>query len=179
MDATIKDEPLDSTRLNEPSASNRQTELYNKLRAVKTEIDAVASTIEHVNIGRNEDRTPDGNDRNKQEGLGKGKGPLQPSSNVSTLQQALAADRLQSLRKTKAQLEESLVIYKDDSSKSKHEKLLQDLVKEQPQRKRQPKEDPKLSNNRKKRQKAVSFDDDEEFDAVLNAASTGFVETVS
>ncbi|MCI31554.1 DNA repair and recombination protein RAD26, partial [Trifolium medium] len=53
------------------------------------------------------------------------------------------------------------------------------LVKEDRRPKKKLKDDKKLSKRPAKRFKTVSFDDDADFDAVLDAASAGFVETVS
>lgn len=173
-----EDEPLDRTESNGPS-SNSRAELYNKLRAVEVEIDAVAHTVEQVkNFARDEDHISDDDD-SKEQGDVKEKHSASP--NDFTLQEALVADRLRSLKKTKAQLEKELKnASKDKSSEgNKHDKLLQNLVKEERKHKRKLKEIPKSSNNSKKKHKTVSFDEDDDFDSVLNAASAGFVETVS
>lgn len=161
---------IDTTENTVPVSSLRHVELYNKLRAVNIEIDAVASTVEQVDFVKSEDRASD-------EVTGKEQSSFNPWSS-DPIQQALASDRLRSLRKTKTQLEEELIKCKGKSAEgSDYENVIQDVVKEEPKRKR--KEDPKLSDNKKKRRKAVTFGDDEDFDAVLNAASAGFVETVS
>lgn len=97
-----------------------------------------------------------------------------------TLQHALAYDRLQSLTKTRERIEHELAdLRKDRSSKAiENDKLLEELVREERRPKRKQTE-VKKSRQIEKRQKKVSFDDDADFDAVLDAASTGFVETVS
>ncbi|KAM7501478.1 hypothetical protein LguiB_000382 [Lonicera macranthoides] len=170
-----EDEPLDRTASNGPS-SNGHVELYNKLRAVEVEIDAVAHTVEQVkNFARDEDHVSDG-DNSKEQGDVKEEHNTSP--NDLTLQEALVADRLRSLKKTKAQLEKELKNASKDkpSEGNKHDKLLQNLVKEERKHKRKPKEIPKSSKNLKKH-KTVLFDEDDDFDLVLNAASAGFIET--
>ncbi|XP_061352684.1 protein CHROMATIN REMODELING 8-like [Gastrolobium bilobum] len=103
------------------------------------------------------------------------------SSDVSNLQRVVTADRLRSLKNTKAQLEKELsnLCKEDKASQSvKHEKeVILSLVKEERRPKRQLKEDKKLHKSSGKRLKTVSSDDDGDFDAVLDAASAGFVET--
>lgn len=166
---TVDCKAIDTTENTDKSSSLRHVELYNKLRAVNTEINAVASTVEEVDFVKSEDHAPD-------EFTGKEQSSLNPWSS-DPIQQALASDRLRSLKKTKIQLEDELIKYKEKCAEgSNYEKVIQDIVKEEPKHKRK---DPKLSGNQKKRRKAVSFGDDENFDAVLNAASAGFVETVS
>lgn len=161
---------IDTTENTESISSLRHVELYNKLRAVNIEIDAVASTVEQVDCVKSDDHGSD-------EVTGKEQSSFNPWSS-DPIQQALASDRLRSLKRTKTQLEDELIKCKGKSADaSNYEKLIQDIVKEEPKRKR--KENPKLSGNQKKRRKAVTYGDDDDFDAVLNAASAGFVETVS
>lgn len=177
---SVDDEHLDRTKSNELSSTSH-TELYNRLRAVEIEIDAVANSVEQVkNFGRNDDLVPDGDDIEEQGDIKEEQGIVKASPNDLTLQHALAADRLRSLKKTKAQLEKEITNF-DPSKVSKHDrdKVIRNLVKEEPKRKQKPKEVPKSSKNVKKRQKTVSFEDDDDFDSVLNAASAGFIETVS
>ncbi|XP_059626044.1 protein CHROMATIN REMODELING 8 [Cornus florida] len=171
-----EEQVLDRSKSNE-SSSTSHAGLYNKLRAVKIEIDAVASSVEQVkNFARNEDTVPDGNDDRKQGDTEDEQIIVQPSS--STLQEALAAERLRSLKKTKVKLEREIsILCKDDPSSIKHDCLIQNLVKEEIKPKRKLKEVQKSSKDLKKRKKTVSFDEDDDFDAVLNAASAGFVET--
>ncbi|PON81759.1 Protein CHROMATIN REMODELING [Trema orientale] len=153
-------------------SSTSQAKLYSKLRAVEYEIDAVASTVKQ---GRksNEDNTNEGDDNTEQ-----GDSP-ENSANELDVHHALAADRLRSLEKTKAQIEKEIL----DLRKSKHckgiahDKLIWSIVKEESQPKRKSKEVKKTGNSSKKRHKTVLFDEDGDFDAVLDAASTGFVET--
>lgn len=164
-------------------SSTSQEKLYYKLRAVEFEIDAVASTVERVaSTEHHADAASDDNEDEMEQGDKKDdKSGTLVSPDDFTLQQALAADRLRSLNRTKAQLEKELSdLHKDDTTKGvEHGKLLQNLVKEEPRPKRKPKEVHKLGKNKEKKQKTVSFSDDADFDTMLDAASAGFVETVS
>ncbi|KAF5930518.1 hypothetical protein HYC85_031391 [Camellia sinensis] len=176
---STEEELLGSSKNNE-LLSTSHADVYNKLRAVEIEIDAVASSVEQVkNLARNENHVSDGYDGEEQGDKEDERSILQSSCNDLTLQHALATDRLRSLKKTKAQLEKEISnLCKDDPSKcSKHDKLIQDLVKEERRPKSKLKELQKSSKNPKKRQKIVSFDEDGDFDEVLNTASAGFVET--
>ena len=159
-----------------PSSASK-AELNQKLRAVEFEIDAVASAIQQLRSVENDGECGGvGEDGQEQGAVEAG------SSNDSNLQHVLAADRLRSLKKTKAQLEKELSeLCKDDASKNtEYEKVIFDLVKEERRPKRKVKEeDKKLQKSLGKRHKVVSFNDDVDFDAVLDAASAGFVETVS
>lgn len=164
----------------QPSSSTTQAKLFNKLRAVKVEIDAVASTIEQVgNLRSNEDCTSLVNDSKKQGDTRGDKSVSQSSPTDVPLQHALAADRLRSLKKTKAQLVKELAdICKDNPCQGiEHDKVLQSLVRDESRPKGKLKEVQKSSNSIKKQHKTVSFAEDEDFDSVLNAASAGFVET--
>ncbi|XP_044493848.1 protein CHROMATIN REMODELING 8-like [Mangifera indica] len=160
--------------------STGQEKLYDKLRAVEFEINAVAYTVDHLR------REKDEEDQATNVDVGKGKldieddkSVVQASSDGLSLQHALATDRLESLKETKAQLEKELSIYQfEKTSKDiKHDKLIQDLVKEEFRPKKKAKETQKPGKKQSKRLKTVSFDDDADFDSVLDAASSGFVET--
>ncbi|KAG2719222.1 hypothetical protein I3760_03G257800 [Carya illinoinensis] len=158
-------------------SSTSQAKLYHKLRAVEFEIDAVASTVEQSkNVSNNDDNAYDGNDGRE---LGNQEDGVQVSPNDLDLQHALATDRLRSLKKTKAQLEKKLSnLRKDNSSKGvEQDKALRDLVKEEPRHKRKLKDVKKSGKKVEKRQKIVKFEEDSGFDAILDAASGGFVET--
>lgn len=152
--------------------------MVNKLRAVELEIDAVTSAVEQLkNFKRGEDHFPDGDDKTEQGNAEVERNVLQASPSDSTLQHALAADRLKSLIKTRAQLEKEI---SDSSNFNLHDdRFIRNLVKEEPKSKRRLKEVEKTSHNKNKRLKKVSVHDDDDFDAILNAASAGFVETVS
>lgn len=149
--------------------TSSQNELLNKLRAVKFEIDAVASTVEHVDeIAAENSLQKD--DESDVQGLHSG----------SVLQHALATDRLRSLKKRKIQLEKELTGLHGQSASTSadHDNRLRDLVKEKPSLKRKSKETRKLSRREGKKVKVVSFHEDTDFDAIFDAASAGFVETV-
>ncbi|KAI3506870.1 hypothetical protein L1887_21466 [Cichorium endivia] len=169
---TTDDEHLERRQNNEPSSTSR-TDVLNKLRAITVEIDAVACTVEDVkNFSRTEEHEHSSDDENGEKSI------LQASSNDLTLQHALATDRLESLKRTKAQLEKQIEhLGNEGIPVNKHAKLLQSIVKEEPNHKRKQKEVLTTNKKSKKRQKTVAFNDDDDFDAVLNAASAGFVET--
>nr|XP_043637697.1 protein CHROMATIN REMODELING 8 isoform X1 [Erigeron canadensis] len=169
---TADHEHLERRQNSEPSSTAR-TDVLNRLRAINVEIDAVACTVEDV---KNFSRAEDDND-NEQGGLDAEQSILQASSNDLTLQQALATDRLESLKRTKAQLEKHIASLGDEPKSNKDEKILRSIVKEEPKLKRKQKELPPTNKKLKKRHKTVAFNDDDEFDAVLNAASAGFIET--
>nr|POE71281.1 protein chromatin remodeling 8 [Quercus suber] len=96
-----EEETLEKPEGIDPSSTSK-AKLYHKLRAVEFEIDAVASTVEQArNVASDEDRAGDGNDSG---GLGNKEDSGQVSPNGLDLQHALAADRLRSLEKTRAQL---------------------------------------------------------------------------
>ncbi|KAL6530234.1 hypothetical protein OROHE_014587 [Orobanche hederae] len=71
--------------------------LVNKLRAINLEIEAAASSVEQLEKSKKDvDQIPDGNNKTELERH------VQISPNDLSLQHALAADRLQSLIKTRA-----------------------------------------------------------------------------
>lgn len=177
-----REEELLGCSENNELPSTNHAELYSKLRAVQIEIDAVASSVEQVkNFASIENYVSDGDDGREKEDEEDDKSAVQVSHNNLTLQQALATERLRSLKKTKGQLEKEISnLCKNGPSKlNKHDRVIQDLVKEEPRLKSRLKQVQKPSKNSKKRQKIVSFDEDGDFDAVLNSASAGFIETVS
>ena len=141
------------------------------------EIDAVASTVKQ---GRKstEDHGHDGNDSTE---LGETGDSPEDSPNELDVRHALATDRLRSLEKTKARIEEEIKdLHKSKPSKSiAHDKLILNIVKDESRSKRKSKVVKLRGKSSKKRHKTVSFDEDADFDAVLDAASTGFVVTVS
>ncbi|QCE06707.1 protein CHROMATIN REMODELING 8 [Vigna unguiculata] len=168
------EEECSDLRENVDPSANPKAELHQKLRTVQFEIDAVASTVGRLrNVENNEECSNAG-----EEDLVSGIAEVD-SSNNSNLQCALSADRLRSLRKTKAQLEKELLnLSKDDASKSVEDgQLIFSLAREERKPKRKVKEDKKSDKGKGKRLKKVSFDDDVDFDTVLDAASAGFVET--
>lgn len=144
------------------------------------EIGAVASTFDNArDISSREDRACDDDKANGD--VKDGKNGVEASANDFTLQQALAADRLMSLKRTKAQLEKELSeFHQGDTIKGVDKgKMLADLVKEEPRLKKKSKEVKKSGKKKENSQRAVSFSDDADFDSILDAASSGFVETVS
>lgn len=171
------DEELHNQTKSNKTLSTVHENLYNKLRAVEIEINAVTSAVKQLeSFKRHDDTFSEGDDEKEQGTADIEKDDFWASPNDVTLQHALAADRLKSLIKTKAQLENEIL---DSSNDIKDNKLLRDLVKEDPKTKRKLKEIQKTSKikNKNKRVKTVSFIEDDDFDAVLNVASTGFVET--
>ncbi|XP_050205828.1 protein CHROMATIN REMODELING 8 [Mercurialis annua] len=170
---STEEEPLDKSKSIDPSLAS-EAKLYNRLRAVNFEIDAVASTFEQVkNVASGEDHAND--DAVKAE---PGDGEDDKSTDL-TLQEALAADRLRSLKRTKTEIENELsAFHKDGTTRGvDHDKLLANLVKEEPRHKRKSKEVQKPGKKKEKSHRKVSFNDDTDFDAMLDAASAGFVET--
>ncbi|KAL5561931.1 hypothetical protein UlMin_031678 [Ulmus minor] len=169
-----EEDALERSESTDPSSAS-QAKIYNRLRAVEVEIDAVASTIQERKIASDEEPASNVNDGTEQ---GYSENGFRDSNGLD-LQHALAADRLRSLKKTKAQIEKELSdLCKDKPSKGiQHDKLLSYIVKEEIRPKRKLKESQKSNKETEKRRKTVSFDEDGDFDAVLDAASTGFVET--
>lgn len=174
-----EEKPHDKSESIEPSSTS-QKKLYNKLRAVEFEIGAVASTVDHLRrVSTKEDNDIDDGDSTEKDRREDEKSAVQASPNDTTLQHALTADRLKSLKKTKAQLVKELSHFpKGITSKGiEHDKFIQDLVKEEHRPKRKSKEAQKPGKDHSKQQKTVSVDDDFDFDSALDAASAGFVET--
>lgn len=167
-------EVINYSRNNETSSSS-QAELYNKLRALEVEIDAV-ERVKKATKNADQVRV---NEEHQEEDADDIKGISGACANDFSLQHALAADRLRSLKKKRAQLRKEL----SESHKTsllpdiQDEKLLQNLVREERSPKRTLKEVQEPRKDLKRKRKAFSFDEDGEFDAVLNAASGGFVET--
>ncbi|KAM1987803.1 hypothetical protein ACFX15_035015 [Malus domestica] len=160
-----EEERLEKSESIDPSVASG-VKLYNKLRAVEFEIDAVESTVEPEQAG-SEEGDHDGGDG------------AEAGNKEDNLQHALATDRLRSLKKTKAQLEKELSdLGKGRPSKGiARDKVLLDIVKDKPAPKRKSKQVQISGKKLEKRIKTVSFDEDDDFDAVLDAASAGFVET--
>ncbi|MCL7031697.1 hypothetical protein MKW94_006812 [Papaver nudicaule] len=165
------------------TSSISRVKIYNKLRAVEIEIAAVAATVEQSkSVAREEDNASDGVvDKGKKIDIEEDIHVSEDGSNGLTLQHALATDRLQSLKRTKARLRKELSEFDKHNNEgvADHEELIKSIVKEdvQPKRKRKLKGSQKSSKDTNKRHKTVSFDEDVDFDAVLDAASAGFVET--
>ena len=175
-----EEQGLDGEHETDPS-STTQINLFNKLRAVEVEINAVASTI-----GKGKAVAENGNENLGTADIREDKDVTKEDSvrvnpDGLTLQQALATDRLRSLKKTKAQLEKEISNFSEDVPVNDigQEALLGTLVKEKPKHKKRLKAIDKPKKDSKPRLKSVSYNEDADFDAVLDAASAGFVETVS
>lgn len=187
-DTNYVSEPGESSHDYEPDETGplpTRVKLYNKLRALEVEIDAVASSI-----GSAKCIEGDGSGNSDSTSV-RGDKPVEnigyavhaPSGNLC-LEQALATDRLRDLKKAKAQLQKEISLFGDyafanDIEHEKHHvELLDELVKERPKQK--PKHKQKLKSNGHSKQplKAVAYGEDADFDTVLDAASAGFMETV-
>lgn len=170
------DEP--GAAVDDPSGSSvapefdAQANLHQKLRSVQLEIDAVASTIK-----RAKNASVDGQDKKKQK---QANHTSQDEPHGGALQQALATERLKSLKKAKAQIQKE-ILQSDpypSGSDNRKDKMLAMLVEEEPRRKKKslmPARGPKKTSA--PRLKTMSYDDDDDFDAVLDGASAGFMET--
>ncbi|KAK9120682.1 hypothetical protein Syun_018299 [Stephania yunnanensis] len=149
------------------------SKLYSKLRAVEIEMNAVAASIEQASAAENDqasDTTANGLEGHNDANGSASQGP----SNGLTIQCALATDRLRSLKKTKSKLQKELKELEDIDG---HDKLIKDLVREEVKPKRKLKEIQNPGKDSKKGRKRVSLEDDSDFDAMLDAASGGFIET--
>ncbi|KAK8941703.1 Ribonucleoprotein [Platanthera guangdongensis] len=157
--------------ITDPPSTSSCVKLYSKLQAVEIEINAVASSITEEKskiVGKIWD--DEKNNVNH----------VQVTPDGLSLQQALAKDRLRSLRRAKAQLQKEISHFEEQASASGivHEELLDRLAKEERKYKLKRHTTAEQSNKRsKQRSKAVAYDEDTGFDAVLDAASAGFVET--
>jgi DNA excision repair protein ERCC-6 len=180
-------EPRTSANGHEDSNStpeaDAQAELHQKLRSVQLEIDAVASTIKRSKsaTGKQIDSSSgsaDAQDQNKQ----RPDDTTQDDSQGEALQQALATERLKSLKKAKVQIQKE-ILQSDPSpsvSGNRKDKMLAMLVEEEPKRKKKPLKPPVGNKNLSTpRLKMKTYNDDDDFDAVLDGASAGFMETVS
>ncbi|WOL01751.1 hypothetical protein Cni_G10468 [Canna indica] len=188
IDANYVNEPGENSQEyeldDETTLSSRRTNLYNKLHAVEVEIDAVASSIDRTKC-----ISDDGNDSCDNIGVGGDKTEEnavnndQAFSNSFSLEQALATDRLRSLEKTKSQLQREISLFEDYtfSNDVKHEKqnekLLGELVKGSPNKRKKLKSTVPSTRPSKRPLKSVSYHEDVDFDAVLDASSGGFIET--
>ncbi|KAJ6809975.1 DNA excision repair protein CSB [Iris pallida] len=174
-----KDCVLEGENETDPSSSS-QIKLYNKLRAVEVEINAVASTIKKgKSVLAIENESSGDRDIRRDTDVTDGDDSVQVTADGLNLQQALAKDRLKSLKKTKAQLQTEISNLDGNvpTNNVGHKELFDKLVEEKPKHKRRLKAVEKSSNNSKPHLKTVAFDEDADFDAVLDAASSGFVET--
>ncbi|KAL8142625.1 hypothetical protein V2J09_015657 [Rumex salicifolius] len=156
-------------------STSSKKELHNKLKALEIEIDAVASSVEHTgNVAKIKESTceKDGikEDAKEMKGI--------PNQDFS-LQHALAADRLRSLKRTRSQLQKQLSDLNEDciSSGVGDDRLLADLVKDESKAKTKSDTGQESLKKQKKKRKIVSYGEDDGFDDLLNAASGGLIET--
>ncbi|KAK9144440.1 hypothetical protein Sjap_004343 [Stephania japonica] len=169
---SAEEQLFEDEKCSDPSSS--RSKLYGKLRAVEIEIDAVAASIEQASAVAENDHASD-TTANGLEGHKDANGSAsQGSSNGLNLQCALATDRLRSLKKTKFRLQKELSELEGTDG---HDKLIKDLVREDEKPKRKLKEIQNPGKDSKKGRKRVSLEDDSDFDAMLDAASGGFIET--
>ncbi|KAH9625999.1 hypothetical protein KSS87_016812 [Heliosperma pusillum] len=175
-DRGVVEEVCNDSAENQPSSSG-QVELLQKLRALDVEIDAVASAVEQAkSVRSNDELDSESGDGGKNDLETMGSNEAIPKDNI--LQHALAADRLRSLKKTRAELHEELSsACKDSKSGGVEDKILRYLVREESKLKSKPKDGKGKGKESKRQKKTVSYKEDDGFDAVLNAASGGFVET--
>ncbi|XP_060180822.1 protein CHROMATIN REMODELING 8 [Lycium barbarum] len=171
----IAEEEIVERKEENEEGHDQKLDLFNKLRAVEVEIDAIKDGFGHLErFRRNEEEVPDTDGSSEAKLTESEQSMIQAPLDDSNLQHALADDRLRSLLETKAQLKDELSKFANDTSPGA---LIRDLVKDQPKFKRKAKEVQKSSNKKSKRRKTALLDDDDDFDAVLAAASSGFVET--
>lgn len=173
----------DHERSDAAPEADAQAKLHQKLLSVQLEIDAVASTIKRAKhtAGKQIDSSDSGEaqDKKKQKRADR---TGQDNAHGGAVQQALAAERLKSLKKAKAQIQKEISQLDpcpSGSSKGK-DKMLAMLVEEEPRRKKKtlmPSRGPKKMSA--PRLKTMSYNDDDDFDSVLDGASGGFMETVS
>lgn len=162
-----------------------QAKLHQKLRSVQLEIDAVASTIGGVKPAagkKKSDRSGSAQtDVKKEAEEEEGNAGEDDAPRGGALQQALAAERLRSLKRAKVQIQREILQSEPGTSglSSKKGKTLAMLVEDEPRRKKSLKPPPGGPKRKKspRRLKTVTYDDDNDFDAVLDGASAGFMET--
>jgi DNA excision repair protein ERCC-6 len=166
-----------------------QAKLHQRLRSVQLEIDAVASTIggakpaaakkKSDRSGSAQTEAEKGTEEEEEGNAGEDDAPR-----GGALQQALAAERLRSLKRAKVQIQREILQSEPAGTSglsSKKGKTLAMLVEDEPRRKKSLKPPPGGPKRKKspRRLKTVTYDDDNDFDAVLDGASAGFMETVS
>ncbi|XP_059297938.1 protein CHROMATIN REMODELING 8 [Lycium ferocissimum] len=171
----IAEEEIVERKEENEEGHDKKLDLFNKLRAVEVEIDAIKDGFGHLErFRRTEEEVPDTDGSSEAKHTESEQSMIQAPLDDSNLQHALADNRLRSLLERKAQLRDELSKFANDTSP---DALMRDLVKDQPKFKRKAKEVQKSSNKKSKRRKTALLDDDDDFDAVLAAASSGFVET--
>lgn len=164
-----------------------QAKLHQKLRSVQLEIDAVASTLGGAKqaagkkSGGSSSGSADAKDKKKKK-VKEEENADEDAPRGGALQQALAAERLRSLKRAKVQIQREILQSGPGPSGSgnQKDKMLAMLVEDEPRRKKslKPPGGPKKKSPTC-RLKTVTYDDDDDFDAVLDGASAGFMETVS
>uniref|UniRef100_A0ACD5VN39 Uncharacterized protein n=1 Tax=Avena sativa TaxID=4498 RepID=A0ACD5VN39_AVESA len=160
-----------------------QAKLHQRLRSVQLEIDAVASTIAGAKpaAAKKKSDSLEGKKKKKDTEEEEKENAGEDAPWGGPLQQALAAERLKSLRRAKAQIQREILQSQPGTpgSTNKKDKMLAMLVEDEPMRKKSLK--PPAGGPKKKksprRLKTVAYDDDNDFDAVLDGASAGFMET--
>ncbi|XP_039133395.1 DNA excision repair protein CSB [Dioscorea cayenensis subsp. rotundata] len=161
-------------------SSVRRVKLHNKLRAVEVEIDAVASSIKKAKyVAESEESFSSEKDIRDDEDITHGCHAVEIAPDGITLQQALAADRLRSLNKTRVQLQKEISSFAKDLPLDDVGcgKVLDQLVKGKLKPKKKLKEGEPSHRGSKHSLKTVDYDEDADFDAILDAASGGFIET--
>ncbi|PAN31705.1 hypothetical protein PAHAL_5G438900 [Panicum hallii] len=158
-----------------------QARLHQKLHSVQLEIDAVASTIKRAKhaSGKQVDSSDSGDTQDKKKQK-RAEHTSQDDPHGGALQQALAAERLKSLKKAKAQIQKEITQLEPcpSGSDKRKDKMLAMPVEEEPRRKKKtlmPSRGPKKMSAPKL--KTMSYNDDDDFDSVLDGASAGFMET--
>lgn len=164
-----------------------QAQLHQRLRSVQFEIDAVASTIGGAKptaaaaaAKKKKKKSDNSEDKNKKKDNEEEENAGEDAPRGGALQQALAAERLRSLKRAKAQIQREILQSEPGTSGPSNKKgktTLAMLVEDEPRRKKslKPPGEPKKKSPR--RLKTVTYDDDNDFDAVLDGASAGFMET--
>ncbi|KAJ0973553.1 hypothetical protein J5N97_021512 [Dioscorea zingiberensis] len=169
-----------NNELEQDSSPARRIKLYTKLRAVEVEIDAVASSIDKAKyVVENEENILSEIVISDNEDITHGNDAVQVASDGISLQQALAADRLKSLKKTRIQLQKEISCFDENVplDDMRCEKVLDKLVKGKLKPKKKLKEGEPSRRGSTHRLRTVDYDEDADFDAVLDAASGGFIET--
>ncbi|KAI5004833.1 hypothetical protein ZWY2020_032076 [Hordeum vulgare] len=165
-----------------------QAKLHQKLRSVQLEIDAVASTLGGAKQaagkkgGGGSSGSADAEDKKKKkkEKVKEEENADEDAPHGGALQQALAAERLRSLKRAKVQIQKEILQSGPGPSGSgnQKDKMLAMIVEDEPRWKKslKPPGGPKKKSPTR-RLKTVTYDDDDDFDAVLDGASAGFMET--
>lgn len=155
-------------------ASTTRSKLFSKLQAVTFEMEAVSASISHI---KNSEEIENNTSADIEHA--RNCHSVQFTPDGLTVQQALASDRLRSLEKTRdrIQCEIAKIDPKETGETVGEIQFLHRLVQEEPKGKRKFKEAQPSGRNLKK--KIVSYDDDLNFDAMLNASAHGLMESVS